>query len=37
MIDIQENETEYLLTIPQEQKERARAIKGRGWDWKRKV
>lgn len=37
MIDIQENETEYLLTIPQEQKERARAIKGREWDWKRKV
>lgn len=37
MIDIQENETEYLLTIPQEQKERARAIKGRDWSWKRKV
>lgn len=37
MIDIRENDTEYLLTIPKEQKERARSIVGRDWDWKRRV
>ncbi len=37
MIDIQETETEYLLTIPQEQKARAKTIKPRDWDWKLSV
>lgn len=32
MIDIQENQTEYLLFIPASQRERAKAIQGRQWD-----
>jgi hypothetical protein len=37
MIDIEGNAFEYLLTVPFDQKERAKAIPGRRWDTERKV